>query len=157
LDDITIGGFTIGVPNFFYRTTNDVIGTFVDSGTTLILTGPVIFDAIQATFENNFGSLGGLSGLFSGTTCVAQSKIDIDQYPNVTFSIEGFDGAYLNLDVPPSAYLMDLGNEYCFGIAQTASLGVVLGDVFMENFYVAFDHDNLQLGFADVNPNACGN
>jgi len=53
LQDVLIGDVSIGVPPLYYRTTNDVIGSFVDSGTSVILMGPYIFSAFQTLYQNS--------------------------------------------------------------------------------------------------------
>lgn len=45
---------------------------------------------------------------------------------------------------------MDVDDLYCLGVAAVPSVGAVLGDVFMENFYIAFDRENNRLGIAPV-------
>lgn len=41
------------------------------------------------------------------------------------------------------------------GIGGIPSVGVVLGDVFMENYYIVHDRVNQQVGFAPVNQANC--
>lgn len=39
---------------------------------------------------------------------------------------------------------------YPTGIGPAVGVGLVLGDVFMENFYTVFDRGNSRLGFAPI-------
>jgi len=157
--DIQIGGFSIGIPPFIYATTNDVIGTFVDSGTSVILMNSVSFESFSDTFIQHFSSLPGVSrdGFFGSPACILKSKIgQISSYPNVTFVVQSHDASSpISLPVPPSSYLIPSDGLYCLGIGGIPSVGVVLGDVFMENYYVVHDRVNQQVGFAPVNAQNC--
>ena len=54
------------------------------------------------------------------------------------------------LTVPPTSYLGLQAGQYCFGIDVAVGVGMILGDVVMENYYVVFDKTNSRLGFAPV-------
>jgi len=83
--------------------------------------------------------------------CIEQSKIgDLSDYPPIIISVQGFNNSIIDLPIPASSYLILEQGYYCFGVEETTSVGIVLGDVFMENYYIVFDRQNLQLGFANV-------
>eukprot|EP01102_Stenamoeba_stenopodia_P013574 TRINITY_DN4427_c0_g1_i1.p1 TRINITY_DN4427_c0_g1~~TRINITY_DN4427_c0_g1_i1.p1 ORF type:complete len:469 (-),score=110.32 TRINITY_DN4427_c0_g1_i1:40-1389(-) len=157
LQDIQIGGVSIGVPPFYYRTTNDVIGSFVDSGTSTILMGPYIFSAFQTLFQNSsYCNLPGICGpdsFFTGQ-CFTTDEIDpvLDDYPPISFVLLDIYSNPFSLDVPASSYIMPTpdNSQYCFGVQPVAGLGVILGDLFMENYYIVFDRNEMQVGFAPV-------
>jgi len=150
--DIQVGSHSLGLPSFVYWTTNDVIGTFIDSGTSVILTGPMIFTQLTAVFQQYYGNLFGISGqnnFFTGQ-CYLHNQVNSTIYPNVSFVAQDTSGKNVTLTVPPSAYIMEASGMACLGIGASAGLGVVLGDVFLENFYTVYDRQNLQIGFAPL-------
>ena len=118
LIDIQIGGHSIGLPPFLFTTTNDVIGTFVDSGTSLILMNPVSYEYFSNTFIQYYGSLPGVSksGFFSSSTCVPKGTItNVGSYPTLTFVFQGYNNQKISLPVPPASYLIPYELFYCFG------------------------------------------
>lgn len=117
--DIQIGSHSIGIPPFIYSTTNDVIGTFVDSGTSVILMNSVSFEYFSNTFLQNYSNLPGISssGFFGSTPCILKSKIgNINAYPNVTFVIQSQTSTPISLPVPPTSYLVESDGFYCMGM-----------------------------------------
>ena len=152
---IAVGGNKVDVPSWFFSTRNDAIGSFVDSGTTVVLMGPVIFDQFASTFTAAYPSLPGLKSILGGQ-CVSKDSINVASYPNVVVSLAGEDGASVDISIPPSSYLMDAGSVYCPGIAGgVPSLGVILGDVALENYYVVYDRANTRVGFAPLVKDGC--
>jgi hypothetical protein len=117
--------------------------------------GPLIFQTFQSVYQTGkWCSLPGICGddsFFAGS-CFPKQKVEpfLTQYPNITFTTTDVDGAEFNLNVTSSYYLLDSGNQYCFGFASVFGVGVVLGDVFLTPFYVVYDQPNMRLGFAPV-------
>lgn len=148
--DILIGGQTLGVPEFLYLTTVDSLGAFVDSGTSVILLAPYAFGVFQ---ELMLGlDLPQVSTLFSGSNCANLTAAEIAMYPDMTFTIKGSAGQPdFNVSLQGVNYLMPVGDGLvCLGVAGVPSIGVILGDIIMTNYYIAFDRVNSRLGFASI-------
>ena len=89
--------------------------------------------------------------------CVPQDRITLSDFPsvNITLPLSGSSGISFDVAVTPSAYLLPVGRDYCMGIGTATGVGMVMGDVFMENYYVHFDRQNKQLGFSPLAPGSC--
>jgi hypothetical protein len=147
--DIFVGAQSLGVPEFLYLTTVDSIGAFVDSGTSVILLAPYAFTVFQQIMVGL--ALPQVNTLFSGSTCANLTAADVALYPDVAFTIKGSAGqADFNLSLPSANYLMPVNGLVCMGVAGVPSIGVILGDLIMENYYIAFDRVNSRLGFAPI-------
>ena len=101
-----------------YQITNDVIGSFFDSGTSVLLLGPFAYSSLAQTFENNFCNLPGVCGAngIIAAGCVHSSVIvNIDAYPTIEILVPTTSGGQLSIKVPPRAYIIPANNQYCFG------------------------------------------
>eukprot|EP01095_Lingulamoeba_sp_RSL-Kostka_P017679 TRINITY_DN9359_c0_g1_i1.p1 TRINITY_DN9359_c0_g1~~TRINITY_DN9359_c0_g1_i1.p1 ORF type:complete len:448 (+),score=160.76 TRINITY_DN9359_c0_g1_i1:29-1372(+) len=154
LKDIQIGSNSINIPKYLYTTTNDVIGSFVDTGTSVLILGPASFDNFQSTFQEHYSNLPGVTGagFFSSVGCITHQHMgnNLNNFPDVTMVFKGENGKDVSIPIKPSTYLLDVGDLYCLGIVPTPSIGAVLGDVFMMNYYIVFDRENLRLGFSPL-------
>jgi len=152
--DMLVGNTSVRIPSFFYWTTNDVIGGFVDSGTSIVLVAPVIFSAIQNIFQSQYSSLPGVMNAFFSGGCITDQQMgnNLKNFPVVSVLVPDMENpkSTFLLSIPPKSYLMHVNGTYCFGIVGNVGTGIVLGDVFMENYYVVFDKKNQRLGFATV-------
>jgi hypothetical protein len=151
--DIKVGGKSINVPEYFYWTTNDVIGGFVDSGTSVFLVAPVVYSEIQRVFQENYSGLPGVAHVLFSGGCVPAAEMGdkVKLFPNVTVSLPDENtGAAFSLGMPPESYLLFANDAYCLGIVGNPGTGIILGDVFMENYYIVFDKQKNRLGFAPL-------
>eukprot|EP00759_Apiculatamorpha_spiralis_P039366 PhF_6_TR38164/c0_g1_i1/m.57015 len=151
--DVRINGVTIGLPAYVFNIRNDAIGSFVDSGTSTLLFSPLGFQTISNIFLTNYSSLPHVQDLFSGSNCANISDPSIlNQYPSVDIVISGEgEGSFYTLSAFGVNYVMQTGGStYCLGMAGVPSLGIVMGDVIMQNYYIVFDRYNARVGFAPV-------
>lgn len=160
--DILIGGMSIKVPSFMYAIRNDAIGSFVDSGTGTVLVAPYTFSQIQNVFLTQFKDLNGVQELFGTSTCFTfENTSSINEYPTVGFVVEGATGNDFVVEMHGADYIMPVSTppptstrhtstSYCLGIAGVPSIGVILGDIIMSRYYIAFDRVNSRLGFAPI-------
>mmetsp|Transcript_2411 Transcript_2411/g.2698 ORF Transcript_2411/g.2698 Transcript_2411/m.2698 type:complete len:372 (-) Transcript_2411:47-1162(-) len=155
--DVQLNSKSIGVPSYLYWTTNDVIGAFIDSGTSVILLNPYAWSQLVSAFQHDYASLPGMSGpnsIFgSQGTCISSSTMgnSLKLFPDLEFEFPHENGAgTFKLTVPPTSYWIAVQGEYCFGVGSAIGVGAVLGDTFMQNFYIEHDRINGRVGFANL-------
>lgn len=142
----------------------------VDSGTTLLALSDKTFQAFNDTVK----SLGvsGWESVFGWDGSGLVPSAAILQWPDLEFTFKGTDDKDFTLTLPPAAYFYDAhvcgdtsGNQVACsqaGAIEAWALGVspgldqytspILGDIFMQNFYVTFDQTTTppQVGFGKV-------
>jgi len=160
LIDVLVGTTSVGAPEFLFTATNDVIGSFIDSGTSVLLFGPAIASAIQNIFQTVYADLPGMStnvDNFWNGNCFNNSVIEpkIDEYPDLVYVFSGEDGVDVTIPVAADAYLMLVDEMRCLGIAGVPSLGAIMGDIFLQSVYAHYDRENERVGFAPAKAAEC--
>jgi hypothetical protein len=157
LEDIRIGGTSLGVSQATYSE------TLVDIGTTALVLPNAAFSALAAAaaanpvFRQNFGP----ASFFSGTNCVLPSqgltKAQLDaMLPTLTLVVPSPTGQTVTIDLPATdSYLLQQndtqGNAYyCSGIEPAAGSPpmTIIGANALHTLVTVFDRLNNQIGFA---------
>lgn len=130
------------------------------SGTSIILTSPLIYQQLVSVFQSNYAFLPGINktlpsgnGLLVGTGCITYAEMGsyLSSFPSITFRASSVEhGKFVDLPVYAYQYLLNTNGQYCMGIQQTTGIGIVLGDVFLTSYYVVYDRANSRLGFAPL-------
>jgi hypothetical protein len=139
--------------------------TIVDSGTTLNLIPPDMFNNILNVM---IGVQSGLPQEFfttqnpgDGTFARNVDDATIARFPTLQVQLRSTTGQTFWLDMTPQTYFKEWTNgTRIFGFRPTQDLVqfrplIIMGQVFMENHYVSFDRANSRVGFGD-NSALCG-
>lgn len=159
LRDISVGGVGLKLHPVVYSFNNDQIGTFIDSGTGVVILGPALYQVFQDTFQRGWGQLPGVNGtsnIFNGRV-LSESEMGkhLAEFPTISFSIAGQGGTNIVLELPPSAYFMLQDKQYVFGVVSVPGVSVVLGDPIMALYYLVHDKERMRVGFAPLKPQSC--
>jgi len=132
-------------------------GTVIlDTGSSLMILPPVVYDALNQTFHTDYCDLPG--DVICGNPSVFEDgciplPYNISNFPTLTFIAKG----EVKLDVPPSSYFVlvtdpDSGAKaYCLGVVRGESNShTILGNTFFRSFYVVFDRANSRIGFSGL-------
>ena len=155
LEDVRIGGTSLGIPQATYSQ------TLVDIGTTSLVLPDEAFSALAAAvaanpvFQQNFGA----ASFFSGTSCVLPSqgltKAQLDaMLPALTLVVPSLAGQPVTIDLPATdSYLLQQddtqGNAYyCSGIERAAGSPTIIGANALHTLITIFDRLHGQIGFA---------
>jgi len=136
----------------------------LDSGTNVLLISDGSFADMKSTFIKQCSTtpLPGICDVSSNSTlfdnkCFSLTPSQIALFPPIKFSLDqgvtlqitGND--YLNLQDPLDP------SKYCLGIRPTGPGGfLIIGDTIMQEYYVVFDRERNQIGWAPVNKKNCG-
>jgi len=107
-------------------------------------TGTKFFTAPKAVYSKM------LSQIPAATSCE-----DLASYPALTYVLRGSDGKTFDLDVPPTAYLL-AGHDACHlafrahEVHKEFGPALLVGELFMRNFFVVFSRGNGDLANARV-------
>jgi len=154
INDIKVGNQSIGL-SWYDLNWNSVI---VDSGTTLLILPSDIFAAVQKQFVALCSRGVNLPGvcnsppksqnLFQGA-CIPLTAQQVQLFPTFSINFPGIG----DLPIQPIDYLWQgagVPNTYCLGLYMMDGLGVIIGDIFMQRYHVAFDKNLDRIGFAPI-------
>jgi len=152
MTDIKVNNGSLGISE---HTMNEN-GVIVDSGTTLFIVNPAMFTTIQNYLQALCKSvpLVGICGVsfnnsIFNNNCFLMTPAQVAQYPSLSVTLAGTT----DLAIPQTAYLWQgagIPGYYCFGIQAAKKLPVILGDVFIQNYNVAFDRNKGKVGFGPL-------
>ena len=78
----------------------------------------------------------GTSTIFDGVCYTSKEAPLLQQFPDFEFVFQGADGSDASLFVPAKSYMVEQDGQFCWAQASYSGVNAVLGDVFMENFYI---------------------
>lgn len=143
---------------------SDASPALVDTGTTLVMLQPDLFNRLVQSFQQRYAHLPGVTGntsVLSAATdrqyCLwakhsrshVPGKPDWTGWPTIELVLDG-----LVLQLPPSLYFWreEGTDNWCFGIQPTphtvAHRYNLIGDVALRGFYTMFDREAMLIGFA---------
>ena len=143
--------------------------SILDTGTNILLLPDEGFASMKQEFINTCNTGGaklpgictepGQPTLFDGA-CFNLTSTDVAMFP---FFHIGLDNN-VNLEMHPEDYLLqgDVRADgdkslYCLAVRGTGPGGYfIFGDTLMRNYYLVFDNEKNQIGWAKVNKEACG-
>jgi hypothetical protein len=153
VSDLKIGGASLGFK------TADFANLLVDTGTTFMYLQTPVYTAALNAIEASSGwaSLLGAAkastdnpGFLCATPAAGVTDAMIDAaLPALTFTFPGANGgSAFSVNLPPHAYLVNGGPEYCLGLFDDGGSGPILGDSFLGALVTVFDPQHAQIGFA---------
>lgn len=154
ITDIAVGGESLNLDCKKYNYDK----TIVDSGTTNLRVSEEVFEGILDRLKK-FDKLGVPEEFWIGRQmmCWNYDKTPWEEFPDMSISLLSSisNSKEFRLKIPPQLYLREtiergpLPGQHCYKFAITkADKGTVIGAVIMEGFYVVFDRENVQVGFA---------
>lgn len=117
-------------------------GTIIDSGTT----DTFLPTSVQQRFNELFLQI---TGVDYTQEAIHLTYAQVAMMPNLVITAEGVNGDSVELVLPSSSYVDNLGGgKYAFRIYFQDDTGVVLGGNFFLEKNIIFDADNQRVGFA---------
>mmetsp|Transcript_15712 Transcript_15712/g.38754 ORF Transcript_15712/g.38754 Transcript_15712/m.38754 type:complete len:424 (+) Transcript_15712:41-1312(+) len=137
----------------------------LDSGTNVLLLPTSDFQNTKKVFLNSCDPNNNWHGVCDvdadatlfDNKCFEFSEEQIAAFPIITIAAKG-----VNLTMHGADYLLPSdpraksSKELCLGIRPSSAGLFIVGDNTMQNYYVVFDNEKQQIGWAPVNAKACG-
>ncbi|KYR00990.1 hypothetical protein DLAC_02067 [Tieghemostelium lacteum] len=149
--DVHIDGTALNIPSSAFGKVN-----VVDSGTSLLILNQAIYIPFTLFLTQRYPTLPGfgLDYFWLGKCHLIE---DISIYPTFHLVIPGSSGiSNFTLEIKPSLYLIPLDDQpfyYCFGIQTipyNTDIGILVGDVVLQNYNVHYNRERGQIGFAPI-------
>ncbi|KAL3885749.1 hypothetical protein ACJMK2_025791 [Sinanodonta woodiana] len=156
--DVQVGGVSLSMDCKEYNFGK----TIVDSGTTNLRLPVKVFNSIvtrvkQVVQHSNLTNPNATFWTGDEVLCWRRNKVPYNDFPVITLVLPTTNDSMFSLNLSPQQYLRPVGDdndttkgEDCFKFAITSSeSGTVIGAIVMEGYYVIFDRQNVQVGFAE--------
>jgi hypothetical protein len=127
----------------------------VDSGTSLTTFPKDSFQQLVNIFQSNYCDIPFVCGspsIFDNQRCINDTLMTeevFNKYPTIEIYLDG-----VKTSVPSRQYLQKqqtttMQDVYCFGIVESEESHIVLGNSYMQGFYIVFDRQSARVGFAN--------
>jgi len=127
----------------------------VDSGTSLTTFPKDSFQQLVNIFQSNYCDLPFVCGspsIFDNQRCINDTLMTeevFNKFPTIEIYLDG-----VKTSVPSRQYLQKqqtttMQDVYCFGIVESEESHIVLGNSYMQGFYIVFDRQSARVGFAN--------
>lgn len=166
-----VGGVNLHLKASSYAPADDVPRVMIDSGTTMVYVSTPVFNALTSAVQSGASDSARRNGYLEDSPgdCFQAPAgwSPNDDYPTVRFWLTDSSGAEFALEWLPQHYFasgqathseQQQPQTWCMSVLDggTDTSPTIFGDAWMEAFYVAFDRETFELGFAPVAAD-CGN
>ena len=122
--------------------------SIIDSGTTILYLASDVYASIISSFQAINHNLAETVQL-ARRQVIESSRLDLNEWPDITFFLEGRDGQDKPLTCTPSTYWqLDAPNagQAIFQIADSSGVQSILGLPLLNNYYTVFDRTQSPYG-----------
>jgi hypothetical protein len=132
-----------------------ISNSIVDSGTNGLVVAPDVYQAIVSSLSQVNAAFGNLINQAS-QQAIANGDVNLDQWPDINFILQGEDGNPVTLSCSPQTYWQtDAGTagQAIFQISNSQMPQSILGLPLMNNYYTVFDRTQDPygaIGFAPI-------
>ena len=132
-----------------------ISNSIIDSGTNGLVVAPDVYQAIVSSLSQVNPAFGNLINQASQQT-IPNGNVNLDQWPDINFILQGEDGNPVTLSCSPQTYWQtDAGTpgQAIFQISNSQMPQSILGLPLMNNYYTVFDRTQDPygaIGFAPI-------